>query len=69
MKDRGRYSVLDDGTLMIENTQDSDEGFYECVARNQMGEAKARAVELRYLNNTRHSKDAVCLIVIYNFLR
>ena len=39
----GRFNVLDDGTLMIENTQDSDQGVYECVARNAAGEVKATA--------------------------
>lgn len=57
MKDRGRYSILDDGSLMIENTQDSDKGIYECVARNQMGEAKARPVELKYLEDTQQCKN------------
>lgn len=51
VNEKGRYSILDDGTLMIENAQDADKGVYECVARNQLGEAKAKAVELRYLND------------------
>uniref|UniRef100_V9GWR0 Peroxidasin n=1 Tax=Lumbricus terrestris TaxID=6398 RepID=V9GWR0_LUMTE len=59
LKDRGRYSILDDGTLMIENTQDSDKGVYECVARNQMGEAKARPVELRYLNDAQQTRPRI----------
>jgi len=45
-----RYSILEDGTLMIENTRDSDQGAYECVARNHLGETKANAVQLRYLD-------------------
>ena len=40
--------MLDDGTLMIENTQDTDEGTYECVAKNPMGEARTNAVHLRH---------------------
>ena len=46
-----RYNILDDGTLKIENTRDSDSGVYECIARNTAGEAKATAVELRYFGN------------------
>ena len=48
---QSRYSILDDGTLMIENTQDADQGTYECVARNIAGEAKAGAVELTYVGD------------------
>ena len=50
-EDRGRFLVRDDGTLMIENTQDSDQGVYECVARNAAGETKASGIELRSQHN------------------
>lgn len=46
--DNSRYSILGDGTLMIENAQDADQGVYECVAKNVAGEAKASAAQLRY---------------------
>ncbi|KAH9490877.1 hypothetical protein Btru_034171 [Bulinus truncatus] len=46
-----RYKIMTDGTLMIEDTQDSDKGFYECMARNSAGMTKANKVELRYLND------------------
>ena len=43
-----KYNVLDDGTLMIQNASGEDEGEYECMARNAVGEAVTRAVSLRY---------------------
>lgn len=48
----GRYNILEDGTLMIEDARDTDEGSYECIARNTAGEVKTEAVELRM--NTHH---------------
>ena len=48
MKGDERLSMLDDGTLMIENTQDSDAGIYECIAKNPMGEARTNGVHLRH---------------------
>ncbi|ROT75796.1 putative Thyroid peroxidase precursor [Penaeus vannamei] len=41
-----RYNILTDGTLMIENTQDGDVGFYECMASNPMGEVKSRKAKM-----------------------
>ncbi|CAL1540332.1 unnamed protein product [Lymnaea stagnalis] len=46
-----RYTIMEDGTLMIESTQEKDKGFYECMARNAAGMVKANKVELRYLND------------------
>lgn len=43
----GHYTILEDGTLMIENAQDDDVGSYECIARNAAGEVKTNTVELR----------------------
>ncbi len=59
MDESSRYNVLDDGTLRIEHTQDSDEGVYECVARNPVGETKANAVELRHQATEPHSNHLV----------
>uniref|UniRef100_T1IXZ7 Peroxidase n=1 Tax=Strigamia maritima TaxID=126957 RepID=T1IXZ7_STRMM len=55
-----RYSLLNDGTtLMIENTQDSDEGVYECMAKNVIGEVKSRRVQMakRHVTEKSHRTD------------
>lgn len=44
-----RYSILTDGTLMITETKDLDEGVYECMAKNPAGEIKSRAAKMHYL--------------------
>ncbi|KAK3796951.1 hypothetical protein RRG08_032253 [Elysia crispata] len=44
----GRYRILNDGTLMIEQARDSDQGVYECIARNAAGSVHSGKVELRY---------------------
>lgn len=51
MKTDSRLNLLDDGTLMIQNTQEADEGVYQCMAKNVAGEAKTHEVTLRYLGS------------------
>ncbi|XP_070195291.1 peroxidasin-like isoform X2 [Littorina saxatilis] len=48
ISDEERFSLLHDGTLMIEDAQDDDRGVYECIARNTAGETHSNQVELRY---------------------
>ncbi|XP_069777626.1 peroxidasin homolog isoform X1 [Narcine bancroftii] len=48
MKNDIRLNLLDDGTLMIQNTQESDQGTYQCMAKNVVGEATTQGVSLRY---------------------
>uniref|UniRef100_A0A8C3QU24 Ig-like domain-containing protein n=1 Tax=Cyanoderma ruficeps TaxID=181631 RepID=A0A8C3QU24_9PASS len=48
MKDDSRLNLLQDGTLMIQNTKESDKGVYQCMAKNIAGEAKTQEVVLRY---------------------
>ncbi|CAB3373221.1 Hypothetical predicted protein [Cloeon dipterum] len=42
-----RYSVLDDGTLMISNAVLEDVGSFECVAKNSVGQTKSRSAVMR----------------------
>ncbi|XP_063968758.1 peroxidasin homolog isoform X1 [Lytechinus pictus] len=48
-----KYNILDDGTLMIQNASGDDEGQYECMARNALGEVKTQPVSLRYFGAPR----------------
>uniref|UniRef100_A0A6I8PLB6 Ig-like domain-containing protein n=1 Tax=Ornithorhynchus anatinus TaxID=9258 RepID=A0A6I8PLB6_ORNAN len=48
MKDNSRLNLLQDGTLMIQDTQESDKGVYQCMAKNIAGEVKTQEVVLRY---------------------
>ncbi|XP_070811168.1 peroxidasin homolog [Pituophis catenifer annectens] len=51
MKADSRLNLLDDGTLMIQNTQETDQGIYQCMAKNIAGEVKTQEVTLRYFDS------------------
>ncbi|XP_070589034.1 peroxidasin homolog isoform X2 [Erythrolamprus reginae] len=51
MKADSRLNLLDDGTLMIQNTQETDQGIYQCMAKNIAGEVKTQEVTLRYFGS------------------
>lgn len=44
--DDHKYKVTDDGSLMIQNTQEDDGGYYECLAKNLQGEVKSRPARM-----------------------
>ncbi|XP_058872731.1 peroxidasin homolog isoform X1 [Acipenser ruthenus] len=48
MRDDVRLNLLVDGTLMIQDTRESDQGTYQCMAKNVAGETKTQGVLLRY---------------------
>ncbi|KAJ7988928.1 hypothetical protein DPEC_G00314270 [Dallia pectoralis] len=48
MHDDSRLNLLEDGTLMIQDTRESDQGLYQCMAKNVAGEVKTSQVTLRY---------------------
>lgn len=41
-----RYSIMDDGSLRIENSQDADIGQYECMLKTPEGEIKSRPARM-----------------------
>ncbi|NWS49913.1 PXDN protein, partial [Probosciger aterrimus] len=51
MKEDSRLNLLDDGTLMIQNTKETDQGIYQCMAKNVAGEVKTQEVTLRYFES------------------
>nr|XP_031540895.1 LOW QUALITY PROTEIN: peroxidasin homolog [Vicugna pacos] len=51
MKTDSRLNLLGDGTLMIQNTRETDQGVYQCMAKNVAGEAKTQEVTLRYFGS------------------
>ncbi|XP_017546292.1 peroxidasin [Pygocentrus nattereri] len=48
MRDDSRLNLLEDGTLMIQDTRETDQGVYQCMAKNVAGEVKTGEVTLRY---------------------
>lgn len=50
-----RVSMLNDGTLMIHNTVDSDKGTYQCVVRTPNQEIRTNKVQLTYSRGTQYT--------------
>uniref|UniRef100_A0AAV2JCT5 Peroxidase n=1 Tax=Knipowitschia caucasica TaxID=637954 RepID=A0AAV2JCT5_KNICA len=48
MREDHRLNLLEDGTLMIQDTRETDQGVYQCMAKNVAGEVKTSQVTLRY---------------------
>lgn len=63
MKEDSRLNLLDDGTLMIQNTQETDQGIYQCMAKNVAGEVKTQEVTLRYFGSPgkKKTKSGFCI--------
>ncbi|RZB39798.1 peroxidasin [Asbolus verrucosus] len=41
-----KYKIMENGSLVIKNTEDSDSGHYECIAKNSDGEVKSRSARM-----------------------
>lgn len=52
MQDDSRLNLLEDGTLMIQDTRETDQGVYQCMAKNVAGEVKTGEVTLRYFGTS-----------------
>lgn len=44
--DRNKYVILDNGTLLIQNADENDGGYYECVAKNVDKEEKSAPAKM-----------------------
>ena len=62
MRDDARLNLLEDGTLMIQDTRETDQGVYQCMAKNVAGEVKTSEVTLRY-----YGTPCECLVIMHSF--
>ncbi|XP_030760728.1 LOW QUALITY PROTEIN: peroxidasin-like [Sitophilus oryzae] len=46
LPDDNKYKMMENGTLMIQFTEESDNGFYECLAKNPEGEVRSRPARM-----------------------
>jgi hypothetical protein len=56
--DSTKYTLMENGSLLIRNTEDSDSGHYECMAKNSDGEVKSRAARMILVRPEQHSRNA-----------
>ncbi|KAL1518075.1 hypothetical protein ABEB36_001755 [Hypothenemus hampei] len=54
--DNKKYKVMDEGTLMIEDTVETDGGFYECLVKNPEGEVRSRPARM-IVNNLQNEQN------------
>ena len=48
--DGTRYEVMENGTLMLHDISESDNGYFECMAKNPVGEAHSRPAKMTVQN-------------------
>ncbi|XP_066250730.1 peroxidasin [Euwallacea similis] len=44
--DNKKYKLMENGTLMVQNTEEADGGYYECLAKNPEGEVRSRPARM-----------------------
>lgn len=46
LPDEKKYKILDNGSLMVQNTVENDGGYYECMVKSSDGEVKSRPARM-----------------------
>ncbi|CAG9770577.1 unnamed protein product [Ceutorhynchus assimilis] len=54
--DNKKYKLMDNGSLMIQNTEETDGGFYECLAKNPEGEVRSRPARMVVYNSIQNEE-------------
>lgn len=49
--DGEKYRLMEDGSLMIQNTEPEDSGYYECMVKSQDGITKSRPARMVVKSN------------------
>lgn len=65
--DNEKYKMMDDGSLMIQNTSETDGGYYECMAKNDEDEVKSRPARMIVLAPTEYTTQGYGKVVLYRF--
>lgn len=69
MRNDTRLNLLEDGTLMIQDTRETDQGVYQCMAKNVAGEVKTSEVTLRYFRSPCESFSFSFFYVLFIFMK
>lgn len=74
LNDNDKYTLMDDGSLMVKNTVESDGGIYECMVKNDQTIVKSRPAMMHVVhaeafadNTVRSGKLTLLVRKIYIF--
>nr|AKR04374.1 peroxidasin [Chilo suppressalis] len=56
LADDSRYEVMDNGTLMVHDADETAEGVFECIAKNAIGEARSQPARMHLQKRTIDAK-------------
>lgn len=58
--DSSRYQVVQNGTLMVHDAKETDEGVFECMAINENGEARSQPARMTIAKKDENRKYTNC---------